>query len=190
MRVVTRFTLVSHHHRHHGHVNDGFRRSRGRCEPAARQRPLGRYRRPRHVVLPADGAGRERATVGQLCRPLGPRAGEPDGRAVPLLVAAAGRARSLAARPRRPRGHGPSVRGRPADVLPAAVDHGRRAPHRSGRANRLPGGRGQHLVQHRVGHAPPVTADVQEEDEDVKRRRCLRARLRCRIIVTIHQSCA
>jgi len=49
--------------------------------------------------------------VGQLRRPHGTGAGEPDGRPALLPVAAAGRARAASAEPRRPRGRHRGVRG-------------------------------------------------------------------------------
>jgi len=78
------------------------------------------------VVLSTDRARRRRPAVGQLRRPHETGAGEPYGRSTLLPVTAAGCARAASAEPHRPRGHYRGVRGRPADVLPAAA--GRHRP--------------------------------------------------------------
>lgn len=145
--------------------HEPLRRGLGGREPAARLRAPGRYGRVRrYVVLPADGAGRRGAAVGRLRGPPGPDAGKPDGLAVLLQVAAAGRPRAAAAGPRGPRGRRRDVRGRPAGLLPAAVGRRRRAPPRSRRPGRRAAFRSQRPLQHRFGHAP-VTAHGRENTD-------------------------
>jgi len=124
------------------------------------------------VVLSADRGRRGRPPVGQLRRPYGTGDGEPDGHPTLLPVAAAGRARSSAAEPRRPRGRYRGIRGRFAGVLPAAAGRCRPSAQRLGSTDCRPAGRGQCPVQHRVGHAPvsrddPTTAPISSCDENL-----------------------